>query len=309
MFQHIVDEGAVFRGLESGGPPGLGPQAVLHEVGEVAGLVLVHPGGRHGYPVSIEGVDRWAGQPPPLPLGGQSHPLHQGGILRQFVQSPGGLGKAPRQLQGGPGGRQPEGTVQPRLLHPVGIVEHGFQPGNQEGRPVFLPLRPGGGPADIKPLPGQGAGLVDNGHLPVQLVPCPGGGLQTIGSQQTAVIVAEQSWRRGHRRDGPVVRPQQKHRPVAFVGQPGHLPGVYPVQGNGDGAHVVLGEHQSKEPGKFLQLHGGVPQNLGALLQTAAQDVPQLGVLLRQSGLVPLPQLHGPLRQPLGHPDGLQKAV
>ena len=93
------------------------------------------------------------------------------------------------------------------------------------------------------------------------------------------------------------------------MGQPGHLPGAYPVQGHGDGAHVVLGEHQGEEPGELVQLHGGVPQDLGALLQAAAQDVPQLGVLLRQGGLAPAVQLRRPLRQPLRHPRRLQEAV
>ena len=58
VFQHKVDKGAVLRGLESGGPPGLRLQSVLHEVGEVAGLVLVHSGGRHGHPPPVEYIHR-----------------------------------------------------------------------------------------------------------------------------------------------------------------------------------------------------------------------------------------------------------
>ena len=174
---------------------------------------------------------------------------------------------------------------------------------------MLLPLGSGGRPADIKPLPGQGAGLIDNGHFPVQLVPRPGGGLQAVGGQQAAVVVAEQAGGWGHRRDGPVVRPQQKHRPIALVGQPGHLPGVHPVQGHGNGPHVVLGEHQGEQLGKLLQLHGGIPQDLSALLQAPAQDLPQLGVLLRQGGLIPLPQLLRPPGQLLRHLHGLQEAV
>ena len=121
VFQHVVDEGAVLRGLEPGGLAGLGLQAVLHEVGEVTGLVLVHPGGGHGHPLSVEGVHRPAGEVPPGEPGGPLHPPHQGGIVRQSFQRRPRLGEAPRQLQGGPGGRQPEGAVQPPLLHPFRV--------------------------------------------------------------------------------------------------------------------------------------------------------------------------------------------
>ena len=70
VLQHEVDEGAVLRGLKSGSPPWFRLQAVLHEIGEVAGLVLVHPGGRHRHPPAVEQVHRRAGQPSPLPAGG-----------------------------------------------------------------------------------------------------------------------------------------------------------------------------------------------------------------------------------------------
>ena len=92
-------------------------------------------------------------------------------------------------------------------------------------------------------------------------------------------------------------------------GLTGGLPRRYPVQGDGDGTHVVLGQHQPEQQGKFLQLHGGVPQQQGALLQTAAEDVPQLPVLLRQGGPLPLNQQVHPLLQPVGQADVLQKGV
>ena len=174
---------------------------------------------------------------------------------------------------------------------------------------MLFSLGPCGRPADIKPFPRQGAGLIDDGHLPVQLVPCPWGRLQAIGGQQAAVIVAEQAGRGGHRRDSPVVRPQQEHRPVPLVSQPGHFASVHPVQRHRDGTHVVLREYQREQSGELLQLHGGIPQDLGALFQTAAQNVPQLGVLLRQGGLIPLLQFLGPLCQTLGYPHSLQQAV
>ena len=275
----------------------------------MAGLVLVHPGGGHGHPPPIEGVHRRAGEPPPLHAGGPLHPLHQGGVFRQGAQGRPGLGEPPRQLQGGPGGRQPEGAVQPPLLHPPGLREQEIQLGLEEGGPPLLPVRPGRRPAQIEAPLGQGAGLVDDGHLPVQLVGQPGGQLQPVGGQQAPVVVVEQARRRRGGGDGPVVRPQQEHHRAGPVGQAGHVAHIHPVQGHGDGAHVVLGEHQGKELGELVQLHGGVPQNLGALLQAAAEDLPELGILLRQRGLPPAVQLLGALGQPLRHPRRLQKGV
>ena len=90
---------------------------------------------------------------------------------------------------------------------------------------------------------------------------------------------------------------------------PGGLPRRHPVQGDGDSPHVVLGEDQPEQSGKLVQLHGGILQLGGALLQTAAQDGPQLPVLLCQGGLVPAAQLLHPLLQALGQADLLQKAV
>ena len=90
---------------------------------------------------------------------------------------------------------------------------------------------------------------------------------------------------------------------------PGGLPRRHPVQGDGDGAHVVLGEDQPEQGGELVQLHGGLLQLCGALLQAAAQDGPQLPVLLRQGGLVLAAQRLHPLLQPLRQADPLQKAV
>ena len=89
----------------------------------------------------------------------------------------------------------------------------------------------------------------------------------------------------------------------------GGLPRRHPVQGDGDGSHVVLGEDQPEQGGKLVQLHGGILQLGGTLLQAAAQNGPQLPVLLRQGGLVPAAQLLHPLLQALGQADLLQKTV
>ena len=94
-----------------------------------------------------------------------------------------------------------------------------------------------------------------------------------------------------------------------LTGLAGSLSRRHPVQGDGNGAHVVLGQHQPEQGSKLLQLHGSLSQQLGALLQTAADDLPQLAVLLGQGGLLPLPQGGHPLLQPLRKADILQKAV
>ena len=62
LLQHIVDKGSVLRCCKAGRLAGFCLEAVAHEVGEVAGFVLVHPGGRHGHPVAVEPLHRRTGQ-------------------------------------------------------------------------------------------------------------------------------------------------------------------------------------------------------------------------------------------------------
>ena len=89
----------------------------------------------------------------------------------------------------------------------------------------------------------------------------------------------------------------------------GGLPRRHPVQGDGDGPYLILGQHQAEQGGKLVQLHGPLPQQGGALLQAAAQDVPQLAIFLRQQGFPPALQLLHPLGKALRQADLLQKCV
>ena len=73
IFQQIVEKRADLGRVEGGRFPGLGPQAVLHEVGKVAGAQPLHPGGGHGDPLSVNGPDR-GGRQTASP--GRSSPLH-----------------------------------------------------------------------------------------------------------------------------------------------------------------------------------------------------------------------------------------
>ena len=71
--QDEVDEATVGRRVKPRRAAVLGLQAVAEEVGEVAGLILVHPGGGHGHFPSVQGLHRLGeGEPVPVPEGGHS---------------------------------------------------------------------------------------------------------------------------------------------------------------------------------------------------------------------------------------------
>ena len=216
---------------------------------------------------------------------------------------------APRLLQGRQGSLEAEAAIQVLLPLHGEIGEQQPQPLHQKTGAALLSRSALAWPGDDKLLGGPGAGEVDGGHLTVKKVPGGLVQLQAIGRQQGAVVVRQQPRRGGHLRDGGIVRPQQKLNLAVLAGLAGGLPRGHPVQGDGDGTHVVLGQHQPEQGGKLLQLHGGLPQQLGTLLQAAADDLPQLAVLLGQGGLLPLPQGSHPLLQPLRKADILQKTV
>ena len=73
IFQQIVNKGADFRRFKAGASALLGPQAVLHEVAEMALLHLIHAGGRHTDTAAVERAHRLRRQPAALYLLG---PLH-----------------------------------------------------------------------------------------------------------------------------------------------------------------------------------------------------------------------------------------
>ena len=73
VFQQIVEKRADLGRVEGGRFPGLGPQTVLHEVGEVAGAHPFQPGGGHGNPLSVNGPDCGGRQTAPSGRGGSLH--------------------------------------------------------------------------------------------------------------------------------------------------------------------------------------------------------------------------------------------
>ena len=309
VFQNIVNKGPVLRCCKASRLAGLRLEAIAHEIGKMAGLVLVHPGGRHGHLPPVQLVHRQPGQPAPAPARRPVQPLHHGGILRQGGQSPPGRRTPPRLLQGGQRCLQTERTAGVLLPRHPQIGEQPPQPLHQKAGAALLPGGALAGPADHQPLRRPCAGEVHRGHLPVEQLLGGLSQLQAVARQNRAVLVGQQPRGAARLGDGDVVRPQQEEHLHRMPRLPGGLPHRHPVQGHRDGAHIVLGEHQAEQAGELLQLHGGLPQKGGALLQAPAQDLPQLPVLLRQGGLVPAVELRHPVLQPLGQADLLHKAV
>ena len=66
VFQQEVEESADLRRVKGSRGPGLRLQAVLHEVGEVAGAHTLQPGGGHGHPITVQCPDSAPGQTAPL---------------------------------------------------------------------------------------------------------------------------------------------------------------------------------------------------------------------------------------------------
>ena len=112
--------------------------------------------------------------------------------------------------------------------------------------------------------------------------------------QLVPVVVVQNAAVLARVRQYVVIGPQQEEilRRVAVV--PGDLADGHLVQGHGNGPHAVLGQHLAKQAGKFVQLHELIAQNLHELVQHAAENLPELGRLLRvlePSGLRLGPQL------------------
>ena len=113
---------------------------------------------------------------------------------------------------------------------------------HQKAGPPLLPARTQTGPGHQQSLTGPGAALIDGGHLPVEQVPPALLHLQAAGAEQCPVILRKQAGRIAYLGQRAVIRPQKKqylHRVPRLALQ---LPRRHPVQGHGDGAHVILGE-------------------------------------------------------------------
>ena len=179
----------------------------------------------------------------------------------------------------------------------------------EEAGPPLLPRPVLLGVADIQPLGGAGTGLVHDGQFSPQLLFLPGRQLHLQGRQSLPVLVREESGGGSTAGDGGGVRPQEKQVFALLVGHAGGLAHRDPVQGHGDGSHVVLAEHQGEEAGKLLHLQLGIPQQQGALLQATHHNVPQLAVLGGSVQVAPALQAGRPLLQAFWQVDVLQQLI
>ena len=98
-----------------------------------------------------------------------------------------------------------------------------------------------------------------------------------------------------------VVGAQQEQDADAVAVVAGDLADLHLIQRGGDGAHAVLGQHQPQQAGEFLAVQLRVRQNFHELIQHAAEDLPQLGVFLRQLYLSRRQQCVGLVPQRLRH--------
>ena len=139
IFQQIVQEGAHLRSLKARLLPLPGPQAVFHEIAEMAGLHPVDTAGGHGDEAAVQRLHRLRREPSPL------HPpcTGHGGKGRRVLGLP---LEIPPQGFILPGGAQSRG----RQRHAVGAV-----------LPLYLQLRE----QQPHPLHHEGGPQLRAGHI------------------------------------------------------------------------------------------------------------------------------------------------
>ena len=236
-------------------------------------------------------------------------PFH-GGQRRRI---PGLLLKIAPQRLVRSGGAQGRGRKR-QTVGPV-LVPH-LHPGKQQRRALHHKGGPqlraghiGNGPADVQPLRRLDKAGVNILQFVVQRV--KGGvrqgdlpllqGLPVIAVQNAAVPVDP-----GQQM---VVGPQQKQHPDTVAVIAGDLADLHLIQRGGNGAHAVLGQHQTQQSGKFRTVQFRVTQNLHKLIQHVAEDLPQLGVFLRQLHLSRLQQRVRLIPQGVRHTGGRREIV
>ena len=261
----------------------------MEEVGEVAGVDLVDAAGAHAVAAAIEALHGRRGEASPVHGRRPVHGL-QGGAppgVRREVAPEGSAPLAARQLQGGQGGPQAVGPVPQVHALPDG-GEQGLDPAHHEGGAQGGAVQVRRRPGDHQAVRGLGQGGVEVLQLDVEQVQAAGGQLNALPAQLLPVLPVQEALAGLDRREHVVVGPQEEENldPVAVVA--GNLGCLDLVQRHGDGAHVVLGQHQLQEPGELLRIQGRVLQNLCKLVHYAAKKLPELCVL---GGALELPQL------------------
>ena len=264
---------------------GLGLQAVLAEVGEFAGGEFVDPGGAEPQPLAVKLLHHPGGQPAPAQLGRRFQPGHPlrlppAEVIRRGLGGAAGafhcLG---RQTQGRSRGRHPQaGSV--GVLH--FFLKKGPGPVKDEGRAQLRPVPVCNGAAHGQTIAGQAQAVVDQGKLPPQLAVAAGAKIQVHFQQPLPLLLGKDPGLLLGFGQALVGAAQHNQVLQAAAAVSVKVTGADPVQGDGDGADVVLGKHQQKQLAELRHVHGAVPQNGGELLQGRDAQLPQLPVLRRQ---------------------------
>ena len=172
------------------------------------------------------------------------------------------------------------GPCQMLPLHPH-RREQGQQPVHHEGGPQLRSGDVRRRIADHQSLRGLGQGGVEVLELDAHLLHAAGGQTDAPLGQLLPVVVVEDAAALAHGRQHVVVGPQEEQVLVRVAVVPGDLGDGHLVQRHRDGAHAVLAGHLPQQAAELVGLHGLVPQDLHELVQDAAEDLPQLGGLLR----------------------------
>ena len=282
VFQHIVDEGAVFRRLEARRLVGLCLEPVLAEIGKAAGGKLLDARGAQPEALPVKALHAGAGE---AAAGERGRRLERGALFR------GGLGEVD--------GRS--------LLAPAAAAdrlgcetERGRRGGHARIRqiPVFHRQREQAlcavedeGGAQLCPVPvrqraehcetlrGEGHGVIDQGELPPEFA-VPAGAEIDVQLLETAALVEGEDpaalLRHGQAAVGGTEDDQMPDVPAAVSVK---VPGGHAVKRDGDRADVIAREHQREEPAEVRGVHGRVAEDAVALLEGADHQIPELAVL------------------------------
>ena len=270
LLQHGVDKGAEGRGIQLGLLPGRGLEAVGQEVRQAAAGEFVDPGGREIELPAIEPPHRLGGKgrevilPPPgklvLHLGQSRHIL----ALAAVAQVPG----------------REAWKIQKDLLLPRrhGLREQRRRPAEEPGR-----LLPGVGKRNG--LLGSHKRRGDAAHLLIHLVGAAGRQRNALGQELAPLGLGDKPLGALVGREGAVRRTQHQKVLRAPLPEVCEGAGIDLVEPGGDGAHLVLGEQRPPQAAKAIAAPWHGAQGEVHLLHTGAEDVVELGKLLRQLSL------------------------
>ena len=242
----------------------------------------LHPGGRHGDPLPVQRLHRAPGQASPLQGRRPLHGCHQGsqGFVSRKVPPQRTPWDGPRGLQGGDHRCKAVSLIR-FLAFDTQLRKQRQQAVHHKGRAQLRAGHVRRGIADHQSRLGLDQSGVKVLELNAHLFHAAGRQADAPQGQFLPVIVVENAAALTHSGQHMVIGPQQEQVGIRVTVVPGDLRDGHLVQGHGDGAHAVLGGHLPQQAAEFVGLHGLVPQDLHELVQDGAEDLPQLGGLLR----------------------------